>query len=780
MKSMRVVVWALVALLCATPGLALARQLTDADYAQAVKFLPQNADPLVDHDVQRVTWLDDTHFWYIDHDATGDQILEMDATTGKLARPFDQAKLAAALAKASGKPVDANKWPRFGFEFHPLPGGDLDVKWHDTWYRCDLAGVGVCTDRAKLLQSGSEPGALSPNGKLLAFVRDWNLWVRNLETGKETQLTTDGVKNYGYATQNAGWIHGEGAVVRWSPDSKRIATYRQDQRDIPDQYTVHTGVGHPRLHAWPYPLPGDKKVFMIEPVIVDVAIRKIVPLKMQPEQRLSTSCDTLACDAGEREAYKWSDVQWAPDSKTLAFVTTSRDREHEWFRIANADTGGVRTGFHFTAKDYYTSGLDWVNWRYLPETDQAIWPTVQNNWLNLYLYDLKTGKESHAITTGKGNVDQVAYIDRATRTLWYVGNDRTPGVNPYYKQFFKVNIDTGKTTLLTPEDADHTIEMAPGGRYFVDSYSTPTTPPITVLRSATDGRVIATVAKADISRLQAAGWVPPVPFTVKARDGKTTLYGLMFKPTNFDPAKKYPIIDYIYPGPQIGSIFTFSFQAARLDHQAMAELGFIVVAIDGMGTPYRSASFQRTWYGGMGDDTLPDQVAGIKQLAQRYPWIDIDRVGIWGHSGGGNATAMAMFGYPDFFKVGWAESGNYDNRDYENDWGEKYQGLLVKNPDGTTNYHNQAAQNFAGNLKGRLMLVHGSTDPNVPLANTYLVVDALIKANKDFSMLILLNEHHGYGKDSPYVMRRRWDWFVKYLAGDTPPHEFQMPAAPPR
>ncbi|MGH8114164.1 MAG: alpha/beta hydrolase family protein, partial [Rhodanobacteraceae bacterium] len=255
----------------------------------------------------------------------------------------------------------------------------------------------------------------------------------------------------------------------------------------------------------------------------------------------------------------------------------------------------------------------------------------------------------------------------------------------------------------------------------------------------------------------------------------TTLYGMMFKPTNFDPHEKYPIIDFIYPGPQTGSVRGRSFRASRGDNQALAELGFIVVAIDGMGTPWRSTSFHHTWYGDMGDNTLPDQVAGIKELAKRYSWIDIDRVGIWGHSGGGNATADAMFRYPDFFKVGWAESGNHDNRNYENDWGEKYQGLLVTNKDGTSNYDNQANQLIAKNLKGRLMLVHGEIDDNVPTGETYLVVDALIKANRNFDLLILPNQHHGYGDDASYAMRRRWDYFVKYLAGNTPPQEFRIP-----
>ncbi|HJP99296.1 MAG TPA: DPP IV N-terminal domain-containing protein [Rhodanobacteraceae bacterium] len=752
-----------------------ARTLTDADYAQAVKFLSQKTEPLVDHDVQRVKWLDDTHFWYGDHDASGDHILEMDATTGKAAPAFDQAKLAAALGKARGKPVDAKKFPR-RFDFRRVPGGDLDVQLGEDWYRCDLSGVGVCTALGKLLKTGDEPGALSPNKKLLAFVRDWNLWVRDLATGKETRLTTDGVKNYGYATQNAGWIHGDGAIVRWSPDSTKIATYRQDQRNVGEMYTVDTRVGHPKLDAWPYPLPGDEHVFMIEPVVIDVATTKMVRLQMAPEQRLSTLCDTLACDEGE--PYTWSDVKWAPDGKTLALVSTSRNRQHETFRVANAETGEVRTAFEFAAKDYYESGHGRVNWQYLPKSDQAIWPSEKTNWANLYLYDLKTGKQQRAITTGEGDVAEVLYLDRPTHTLWFVGVGRTPGVDPYYRQFFKVDIDSGKTTLLTPEDADHTIEMSPDGKYFVDSYSTPTTPPVTVLRASNDGHVIATVAKADISRLKAAGWVPPIPVTVKARDGKTTLYGMMFKPTNFDPHKKYPVIDYIYPGPQTGSVRGRSFLSSRGDNQALAELGFIVVAIDGMGTPWRSRSFHHTWYGDMGDNTLPDQVAGIRELAKRYPWIDVTRVGIWGHSGGGNATADAMFRYPDFFKVGWAESGNHDNRNYENDWGEKYQGLLVTYKDGTTNYDNQANQLIAKNLKGRLMLVHGSIDDNVPTGETYLVVDALIKANKDFDMMILPNKHHGYADDNPYVMRRRWDYFVKYLAGDTPPYEFKMPPEP--
>jgi dipeptidyl aminopeptidase/acylaminoacyl peptidase len=763
MKSLRVVFLAM-AFLAVLPALARGRQLTDADYARAAGFLLDSTDPLVghfvdprvDHEVQHVSWLDATHFWYRDHDAAGDRILEMDAVNGKVTPAFDQQKLATALGAARGKPVDPERWPAFGFAFHRLRDGALDVTFHKKKYRCNLSGVGVCLVRKEKLPKhedglGRQFPASSPDGRFRISLRDWNLWIRDVATGKATQLTRDGVKNFGYGMKKDGV-----ALVRWAPDSKRLVAFRVDQRKVKDMYQIVTRVGHPTLKTQPYPLPGDKHVFRVHPVVIDVAERKLVPLEMAPEQRLGS----------------WGDAQWAADSRTFALVSTSRDQRHERFLVANAGTGAVRTAFEYAAQDYYQGWYGRPDWQYLPKRDEAIWPTEQTNWMNLYLYSLKTGKMLHPITRGTGDVIQVAHLDRKSGTLWYVGVGRTPGMNPYYRQLFKVDIDSGRTTLLTPENADHLITMSPHGRYFVDSYSTPTQPPVAVLRSAASGRVIATIDRTDIARLQAMGWVPPVPFTVKARDGRTTLYGLMYKPTDFDPHRKYPVIDFIYPGPQIGSIATFAFRSERGDHQALAELGFIVVTIDGMGTPYRSASFQRYWYGDMGDDTIPDQVAGIKQLAARYPWMDLDRVGIWGHSGGGNATVSAMLHYPDFFKVGWAESGNYDNRDYSYSWGEKWQGPLIRHRNGTTSYDNQASELLAKNLKGRLMLVTGSIDNNVPPSNTYLMVNALMNANKNFSMLVVPNERHHYGSHTPYVTRRCWDFFVRYLAGNTPPAEF--------
>ncbi|MEJ7769865.1 MAG: S9 family peptidase, partial [Chitinophagaceae bacterium] len=300
-------------------------------------------------------------------------------------------------------------------------------------------------------------------------------------------------------------------------------------------------------------------------------------------------------------------------------------------------------------------------------------------------------------------------------------------------------------------------------------------PPIITLRNA-DGKLVTNLEKADISRLVATGWKPPLSIVVKAHDGSTDLYGLMYTPTHLDVKKKYPIINYIYPGPQGGSVSSWSFQAASHDNQALAELGFIIVSIEGTCNPLRSKSFHDRCYGNIAENTLPDQIAGMRQLAGKYPYIDIDRVGIWGHSGGGYATAAAMFRFPDFFKVGISESGNHDNRNYEDDWGERYIGLLVKNADGTSNYEAQANQLYAKNLKGKLLLAHGMLDDNVPPYNTLLVVDALIKANKDFDLLLFPNSRHGYGEFSLYMTRRRWDYFVRHLLGANPPKEYVLHA----
>jgi len=750
----------------ATAAAAQTKTLTKEDYARAESKLGYVTAPLVDHNVDP-KWLDDGNLWYRDHDAKGDRYLRLDAASGKTEPAFDHAKLAKALGKATGKPAKAEKLPIADYRI--AADGRYDITLRSGQYACDLKGGGNCVKAAKKAgKDGDGEPNVSPDKKREAFIRDWNLWVRDVATGKETQLTRDGAKDYGYATDNAGWTHSDRAILVWSPDSSKIATFQQDQRKTGEMTLVRTKVGHPEVETWKYPLVGDKDITMIERVIIDVPAQKVVRLKMPPDQHRSTQCDDVSCFGG------WEDVQWAPDGKTLGFVSSSRDHKQAWMRVADADTGAVREVFNEKVKTWFESGIDAINWRYLPDSNAVLWWSQRSNWGHLYLYDLATGKLKNAITQGDWNVANVLRVDEKSKTIWFVGTGREPGRDPYFKHFYKVGFDGSGLALLTPENGEHRIALSPDGSRFVDSYSTTTEPPVTVLRDSADGKVLKEIARADISRLKATGWQPPEDFTVKGRDGKTDLYGLMFKPTNFDPSKKYPIINYVYPGPQVGSVGRRGFADARRDNQALAELGFIVVSIDGMGTPYRSKAFHDAYFENIIDNTLPDQVAGMKELAKRYPFIDLSRAGIWGHSGGGNATATAMFKYPDFFKVGIAESGNHDNRNYEDDWAEKWQGLLVKDKNGVDNYEAHANQKYAKGLKGHLLLAHGGMDDNVPPYNTWLVVDALIKANKDFDLILFPNARHGYGEDSLYMTRRRWDYFVRHLLGAEPPKEYEL------
>ncbi|HMY71975.1 MAG TPA: prolyl oligopeptidase family serine peptidase, partial [Blastocatellia bacterium] len=537
-------------------------------------------------------------------------------------------------------------------------------------------------------------------------------------------------------------------------------------RGVGEMYLVNTQVGHPKLEAWKYPLPGDAKIFLIERVIIDVDAAKVVRLKMPADPHRSTLCDHVVCGG------VWADVQWSEDGKQVAFVSSSRDHKEATLRVADAATGAVRDVLEEKVATFFESGNGRVNWRYLAASNEVLWFSERDNWGQLYLYDAQTGKLKNQITAGEGNVTQLLRVDERNRQLYFLGVGKEKGRDPYFRHFYRVGFDGKGLKLLSPEDADHDISLSPSGQFFVDGYSKPDVPPVAVLRDW-DGKQILVLEKADISRLLATGWKPPQPVTVKARDGVTDLYGLMFVPTKLDPNKKYPIINNIYPGPQTGSVRGRNFSAERGDQQALAELGFVVIQVDGMGTPWRSKKFHEFWYGEMGDNTLPDQVTAMKQLAQRHAWIDIDRAGMYGHSGGGNATAAAMFQYPDFFKVGVAQAGNHDNREYEDDWAEKWQGLLKRNEDGTTNYDNQANQLIAKNLKGKLLLAHGTLDNNVPPYSTLLVVNELIKANKDFDLILFPNRAHGFGNE-PYMVRRRWDYFVKHLLGAEPPKEFEL------
>src|SRR5687768_7140409 len=754
-------------------------RMTAADYDRAVNLLAQNLTGLVIGGSVTANWLPDGRFWYRAQTATGSEFRLVAPTARRVTPAFDHQRLAASLATVSGASITPTQLPFDQIAFNArMDSVSVDVG--QRRFRCDVAGkscmaAGNAEGGGRGGRGGraggggggggrgnaAPPVVMSPDGKQAVFIRNWNLWVRDVATGQERALTTDGVKDFGYATDNAGWASSDRAILLWSPDSKKIATQQQDERKVGEMHMLTTAVGRPALRSWKYPLPGDSVVAMVHRVIIEVQPARVIRLQMPPDFHRATLGDNLSMN----------DYKWSPDGSRLALVSSSRDHKEAVLKVADASTGAVRTVMSEKVPTHYESR---TGWRVLWDTNEVLWYSQRDDWGQLYLYDLNTGVLKNQVTSGEGPVTDIARIDEKTRSIWYGANGREPGQDPYFRHYYRIGLDGRNAVSLTPDNGTHDVQISPDGKFLVDTYSRPDAPPVVNLRDAA-GKLVMQLDQAHVGPLVGAGWKPPMPITVKAADGKTDLYGLLFRPTNFDSTRKYPIINHAYPGPQSGSVGNRAFTAARGDRQALAELGFVVVSIDGRGTPGRSKSFHDAYYGAMGrDNTIPDQVAAMKELARRYSWIDIDKAAMWGHSGGGFITADAMFRYPDFFKVGIAESGNHDQRNYEDDWGERYQGLLVRNPDGTDNYAAEANQLQAKNLKGKLFLMHGTVDNNVPPGNTELVVDALVKANKDFDLLMLPNVPHSFNSVGNYVVRRRWDYFVRWLLDKEPPAGYEI------
>jgi dipeptidyl aminopeptidase/acylaminoacyl peptidase len=739
--------------------------VTFKDYQRAESFLGYHTSKLIEGGNINPNWLSGDRFWYENKAANPTEFLIVDPAKKSKNPAFDPQKLAVALTKATGKSYDKNNLP---IQFVNIENDEKSMRFNldKTDYIYNLKSNKLTTTDEPPTIAGfrrRSSGVVSPNGKLAAFIKENNLWVKDVDSKKETQLTTDGVEDYGYATDNAGWKHSDAAILRWSPDSKKIATFKQDQRNVNEMYLVTTNVGAPKLQKWKYPFVGDKYIPMIERVVIDIDNPKVIKLAVPADPHRASLSDDISSSG------TFDDVDWTADGSHLAFLSTSRDHKIEKFRIADATTGKVREVFQEVVPTQYESGQGAINWRYLANSNEIIWYSERDNWGHLYLYDSQTGKLKNQITKGDYVVTKLIKVDEKSRMLYFLA-DGKDAINPYFTHFFCVGFDGKDLKDLTAEAGNHQISFTPSEQYFIDTYSQPDVPQVSVLKDL-NGKQITELAKTGVSKLMAIGWRAPKPVKLIAADGKTAIYGLVFTPTSIITGKKYPVIDYIYPGPQGGSVGSWSFSASRGDHQALAELGFIVVVIEGTSNPLRSKSFHDMSYGNMSVNTLPDQVTAIQQLAKTFP-MDLDRVGIWGHSGGGFATAAAMFRFPDFFKVGISESGNHDNRNYEDDWGERYDGL-IENSD----YAAHANQLYAKNLKGKLLLAHGLLDDNVPPQNTLLVVEALEKANKDYDLIVFPNSHHGYGAFGPYMMRRRWDYFVENLMGKKHPKEFPLKGA---
>lgn len=755
-----------------------------ADYARAEQFLPWNATGRIFNAEARPNWIGETdRFWYRRNARDGATFLLVDPASGEVRPAFDHVRLAAALSRATGMAQTHSRLPFAKFTFADDEGA-IEFDAADRRWRCDLATY-ECAEVAGEEQSETE--VRSPDGKWVAFVRDHNLVLREVATGGERQLTTDGVPDYAYAARAGSTLSavtdkviGRPATpaLQWSPDSMRFVTYRLDERRVRDMHLLQSvptdGSARPTLHPYRMPLVGDEHLPTGEWYVIEAASGAVVPLQVPPLTRFV------------RSPFESRIIWWEGKGARLYALHHERGGRSASLYLADPATGAARVIVEERGESLvypHHVPFEFANVREVGDGEAVIWFSQRDGWGHLYLYDTATGAQRAQLTSGAWTVLYTLRVDAAGGWVYFTAGGREAGRDPYLRHLYRCPLDGGDPALLTPEDADHGISFSPSGAYFVDTYSRVDLPPISALRSA-DGRLIATLETADVSALTELGWRFPERFTVKARDGVTDLYGVIFRPTTFDPAQRYPVLDGIYPGPQTiraPKVFGGGEAGARnfWQDQALAELGFIVVNIDGLGTPYRSKAFIDVAYGRQFGEAggLEDHIAGLRQLASRDPSLDLERVGIYGHSGGGYASARAMLRFPDFFKVAVASAGNHDQLGYSADWGERYIGM----PDGD-NYADQGNIALAGNLRGKLLLVHGELDDNVHPGLTLRLADALIAANKDFDLLIIPFTNHGFfdlrrGRKAadrfislshPYFIRKRWDYFVQHLLGAAP------------
>jgi len=743
---------AFLSVLCASHVVA---QGAREDYERAQQFLPGNLRHVFYQADVNPHWIQKTsRFWYRKSSPGGSEFILVDAEKNTRAPAFDHARLAAALSQADKREHSAPDLPFREFEFVEDGKGIRFLIEGASW-NCTLTSYECKSNTAEPAHSNEE---LSPNKRWAAFVRDHNLFVRDVSTGTELQLTQDGVKGWDYATplpslrlmvdQSTEEVK-QPAAVFWAPDSSKLVTYRIDTRNS-GRFTslqfVPPNQLRPKAFTYVYPLPGEV-LAKAQPILFDNRSGKRLDVNASIE---------LPFQDGPG-------FEWFPDSKSFFYDWDERGYKAKELRVVDASTGEQKVLLREQADPYLDPGGTF--YRFVKATGEFLWSSERDGWNHLYLYS-KTGQLENQITQGHWVVVQIEYIDEGGRRVYFSASGREKDEDPYQTHLYSVGFDGKGLQLLTQENANHSINFSPDGGYFIDTISRPDLPTKAALRRAKDGSEARVLEESDIAPLTKLGWKPPESFRGKATDGTTDLYGLIWRPSNFDAAKKYPIVEFVYTGPQ--SFFVpKTFTTFWL--QSMAELGFVVVMVDGRGTSGRSRAFHQFSYRNLGG-AFEDHVAMIKQMAARYPYMDIDRVGIFGTSAGGYGAAHAMLAFPDFYKVGVSTSGDHDARLDKAWWNELYQGYPVQD-----DYIEQSNVTMASRLKGHLLLEHGDIDDNVHPVETMRLADALMKANKDFDMLLVPNMYHGEsGEHALYLVRRRWDYFVQHLLGMTPPANFEI------
>ena len=754
-----------------------------------------------------------SRFWYRNdlHDGAKEFIV-VDADKGTRRPAFDHQKLAVALSQSAGESFKADHLPFSGIEFvndakaikfeaagkswqcaldsyacHPSPKSSdsktsalrrgsqpvLEQSFNETGASMEpLASSFVSSgedsppaeaDALATKQQGGrvvgdqEPGSgerrfgdpvrsrPSPDGKWSAFLKDHNVYVRSEDEGKDYPLTQDGQEGNAYG------------LLEWAPDSGALVAWRIEPGDHKEVYLIQSsppGGGRAKFRTRSYDLPGDK-LTLCELSVFDAVTRKQIKPVM------------------DRFEHGWESpgLHWNRDQRHFCYVKV--DRGHQRYRVIKVDsrTGALRNlidektdTFIWTAHTE-SLNLNYVNW--LEKSEEMIYVSERDGWRHLYLVDTKEGKIKNQITKGEYVVRGIDRIDEDNRQIWFRAGGKNPDQDPYFIHNYRVNFDGTGLVALTVGNGNHSIQYSPDRKFIIDTYSRVDMPPVHELRLVADCGLVCRFEEADISELLATGWKPPEVFVARGRDDKTDIWGMICRPRNFDPNKTYPIIEQIYAGPQ-GSYAPKSFGGARR-FSSLTDLGFVVAQVDGMGTANRSKTFHDVCWKNLKDAGFPDRILWHRAAAAKYPWYDITRVGIYGNSAGGQNAAGAVLFHPEFYKAAVANSGCHDNRMDKASWNEQWMGYPVG-----PQYADCSNIEHAGLLQGYLMLIVGELDDNVPPETTFRFADALIRAGKDFDLLVVPNGGHGAG--GAYGQRRLQDFFVRHLQGTPLPNRNASPS----
>ena len=763
-------------------GYTQAQQTPNFELAE--RFTAENMQNMTGSTFLNARWIEDEdRFWYEWEDPNGKHWVFVDADDETMRPLFDRDEMAAQLSETFSRGFNAKDLDLKDFDY------DTDRQLFT--FHVDSIEFKYHIDRDELVKGDSldveedEPWATySPDSTYIAFAREHDLYIMRTDDPDSTEirLTDDGERWYSFQSDHGDTTTTERLRSRavWFEDEQKLYVKRQDWRDVDELWVINTvAIPRPELETYKYNMPGEENHYQDEILVFDMETHEHVRLDTDkwPDQSLGGVY------------FSGGGIYMSDESDYLWILRRNRTWDEIDVVKANTETGESEVLWSETSKPYFNvmnSYLGVIN-----NGEEYIWWSERTGWGQLYRYD-SDGNMMNRITDGHYMVGSVAAIDTTAQTIYYEGFGKEEGRNPFHAHYYKIDFDGSGNELLTPENANHSFRMSDTRNFFVQNYSRPDLPTKAVLRDS-DGDIIFELEETDLTRMKEAGYNLPENFSVKAKDGTTDLYGVMWKPADFDPEKKYPIISYVYPGPQVEPYpRTFSIGGTAARAHSLSQVGFVVVAMGNRGgSPLREKWYHTYGHGNLRDYALADNRYGIEQLAARRSYIDLDKVGIYGHSGGGFMSTAALLTYPEFFKVAVSSAGNHDNDVYNIWWSEIHHGVdaetdtvTVEDEDGEeiekekTTFSSQIPPNseLADNLQGRLLLIHGEMDNNVHPAHTYRVADALIRAGKRFDMMIFPEMRHGFGRYNDYFERMLWDYFAEHLLGYYPTNiDYNLP-----